>query len=422
METVREEAWSVASPQQRQQTPAPQQQQQNGRIDLKELKAHMEKRLGPDRSQRYFSNLNGYLSQRLSKTDFDKLCVQTLGRENLQLHNRLIRSILYNAYQAKCPPPPPDVGRSMVASTKKVPQAAEVFNTCNGDVSLLQVQGSRTMGTAQDCPLKDQMNNIGPNGRMEAAVNHTQVSHGVSAAPENGTLSSLELKRLVHFQQCEPAEPLAKHPRVDKLPLDNMLLQRRSMSSGTDCSAEMLQSPVRAPLGIPFCSASVGGARKLPPPPVSAGEDHLNSCVDHGRLFNAEVLHRRMEKAAETLGLAGVTMDCAELLNSGLDKYLKNLIKSSVELTGASVQKDARKGMLYKQQAYGKQINGVRLPNHVHMHSGSGPSGAVNEIRSNHLISVNDFKVAMQLNPQQLGEDWPIFLEKISLRSLEEND
>ncbi|XP_062226987.1 uncharacterized protein LOC133925148 [Phragmites australis] len=425
METVRDEAWPVVAPQQRQQPPAPQlqqQQQQNGRIDLRGLKAQMEKRLGPDRSQRYFGYLNGYLSQRLSKPDFDNLCLQTLGRENLQLHNQLIRSILYNAYQAKCPPPPIDVGRPLVASAKKVSQAAEVFNTCNGDVRLLQVQGSRPMGTAQIRPLKDRMNNMGPNSRVEAAVNYTQVSHGVSAAPENGTLSSLELKRSVHFQQCEPAEPLPKRPHVEKLPPDNMLLQRRSMCSGTDCSVGMLQSPVQAPLGIPFCSASVGGARKLPPPPMSAGDDRFNSCLEHGGLFNTEVLHRRMEKTAETLGLAGVTMDCAELLNNGLDMYLKNLIRSSVELIGASFQRDARKGTPYKQQAYGKQINGVRLPNHVHMYSGSRPSGATNEIRSNHLISVNDFKVAMQLNPQQLGEDWSVLLEKICLCSSEEND
>ncbi|XP_062183898.1 uncharacterized protein LOC133887898 [Phragmites australis] len=403
METIREEAWPVAA-QQRQQPPLPQQQQQqqNGRIDLRVLKAQIEKRLGPDRSRLYFGYLNGYLSQRLSKPDFDKLCLQTLGRENLQLHNRLTRSILYNVYQAKCPPPSADVGRPVVASAKKVSQAAEVFNTCNGDARLLY--------------------NMGSNGRVEAAVNHIKVTHGVSAAAENGSLSSLELKRSVHFEQCEPAEPLAKRPRVEKLPPDNMLLRRRSMSSGADRSAEMLKSPVRAPLGIPYCSASVGGARKLPPPTISAGEDHFNSCLEHGGLFSSELLHRRMEKTAETLGLAGLTMDCAELLNSGLDKYLKNLIRSSVELIGASVQRDARKGTPYKQQAYGKQINGVWLANHVNMQSGSGPSGATNEIRSNHLVSINDFKVAMQLNPQQLGEDWPVLLEKICLCSSEEND
>ncbi|OEL24369.1 hypothetical protein BAE44_0014610 [Dichanthelium oligosanthes] len=142
MDTVREEAWPVAAPQQRQQPPAPQPQpQQNGRIDLRELKAQLEKRVGLDRSRRYFGYLNGYLSERLSRQDYEKLCLQILGRENLQLHNRLIRSILYNAYQAKCPPPPSDVGRSVGASVKKVSQAAEVLNACNGDARLLQGDG-----------------------------------------------------------------------------------------------------------------------------------------------------------------------------------------------------------------------------------------------------------------------------------------
>jgi len=420
----------VAAPQQRQQPPVPQpqqqqqqqQQQQNGRIDLKELKAQLEKRVGPDCSRRYFGYLNGYLSERLSRQDFEKLCLQILGRENLQLHNRLIRAVLYNAYQAKCPPPSSDMARPVGASVKKVSKAAEVLNACNGDARLLQVQGSRPIGTVQDHTLKNWMNNMGPNCRVTAAVNHNQVAHGVSGSLENGTPSPLELKRSVQFQQCEPAEPLAKHPRVEQLPSNNLLLQR-SMSSTAEQSAEILKSPVRAPLGIPYCSASVGGARKIPPQPIGVSEDRFNSCFDHGGLSNTESLHRRMEKTAETLGLAGVTMDSAELLNSALDKYMKNLIRSSVQLIGGSVQRNARKGTpSYKQQAYGKQINGVLLPNHVHMQSSSGPSEATNEIRSNHLISINDFNVAMQLNPQQLGEDWPVLLEKICLCSSEEND
>jgi hypothetical protein len=31
-----------------------------------------------------------------------------------------------------------------------------------------------------------------------------------------------------------------------------------------------------------------------------------------------------------------------------------------------------------------------------------------------------DFKVAMELNPQQLGEDWPLLLEKICMHSFED--
>jgi hypothetical protein len=50
---------------------------------------------------------------------------------------------------------------------------------------------------------------------------------------------------------------------------------------------------------------SVGGARRFSPPPIVAGEDHINNCFEHGRLFNTELLHRQMEKTAKTLCLAG---------------------------------------------------------------------------------------------------------------------
>jgi hypothetical protein len=129
-----------------------------------------------------------------------------------------------------------------------------------------------------------------------------------------------------------------------------------------------------------------------------------------------------MEKTAETLGLVGVTMDCADLLNYGLDSYLKNLIKSSVELKGADIRNDARRGASYKQHPPGKQINGVWSPNQVQMQSSSGQSEASHDSRSHRLISADDFRVAMQLNPQQLGENWPVLLEKICLRPSEEND
>lgn len=172
----------MAPPQQQRQPsgprgPQPPPQQQNGRVDLRELKAQMEKRLGPDRSRRYFGYLSGYLSQKLSKPDFDKMCLLTLGRENLRLHNRLIRAVLYNVYQAQCPPPPPDAGRSVGPSAKKVSHAAGSLNSCNGDARLLQVQGSRSMGALQDHQLKDRLKHMGPNGRVEAAASHTQVVH-----------------------------------------------------------------------------------------------------------------------------------------------------------------------------------------------------------------------------------------------------
>uniref|UniRef100_A0A0E0K905 XS domain-containing protein n=1 Tax=Oryza punctata TaxID=4537 RepID=A0A0E0K905_ORYPU len=316
-------------------------------------------------------------------------------------------TVLYNAYHAKCPPPtpPPDVARSVGATVKKVCQPGEALNSCNGDVRLLQMQGLRHMSAMQDHQSKDLMKSTGLSCRVDAAANHSQIAHDGAAVPENGTLSSSDLKRSVHFQR-EAAEPLAKHQRVEQSPTGNIIKLRRSMSNVSDQSAEASNSPVRAPLGIPFCSASVGGARKVPPPPVSAGEDHCTSCCEHRELLNTELLHRRMEKTAESLGLAGVTLDCADLLNNGLDKYLKSLIRSSIELIGANVQSDAIKGELYKQHAYGKHMNGVWLPNHVQIQSGSGPSGATNDIRNHHLISLDDFKLYVRsLRPLLLSLD-----------------
>lgn len=70
---------------------------QDPRIDLAELKVHIVKKVGVERSTRYFYYLGRFLSQKLTKSEFDKSCFRLLGRENLSLHNKLIRSILRNA-------------------------------------------------------------------------------------------------------------------------------------------------------------------------------------------------------------------------------------------------------------------------------------------------------------------------------------
>jgi hypothetical protein len=58
--------------------------------------------------------------------------------------------------------------------------------------------------------------------------------------------------------------------------------------------------------------------------------------------------------------------------------------------------------------------------NHLHMQSSGGPVEVMQEQRPQGSISLLDFKVAMELNPQQLGEDWPLLLEKISMQAFEE--
>lgn len=77
----------------------------HSRINLAELKAQLVKKLGPEGSKQYFYYLNRFLSLKLNKVEFNKLCLRIVGRENIPLHNQLIRSILRNACTAKTPPP-----------------------------------------------------------------------------------------------------------------------------------------------------------------------------------------------------------------------------------------------------------------------------------------------------------------------------
>ncbi|KAM3233460.1 hypothetical protein P3L10_018819 [Capsicum annuum] len=44
------------------------------------------------RAEKYFNELSKFLSSKLSKVDFDKSCIRTIGRENIHLHNRLLLS------------------------------------------------------------------------------------------------------------------------------------------------------------------------------------------------------------------------------------------------------------------------------------------------------------------------------------------
>ncbi|KAL5207179.1 hypothetical protein ABZP36_031614 [Zizania latifolia] len=58
----------------------------------------MQARLGEERSERYFACLSRFLSTTtMEKTEFDRVVVQTIGRENIALHNHLLLSICHNA-------------------------------------------------------------------------------------------------------------------------------------------------------------------------------------------------------------------------------------------------------------------------------------------------------------------------------------
>ncbi|KAK7320741.1 hypothetical protein VNO77_30497 [Canavalia gladiata] len=414
------------------------QPQLSSRIDLVELKAQIVKKIGADKSKRYFYYLNKFLSQKLSKTEFDKLCYRVLGRENLPLHNHFIKSILKNACQAKIPPPvqptgPPKLGvlANNVSPGREDGHEQSVANFQNQNASIwsngvLPVSPRKQRSGVRDRKPKDRPSPLGPNGKVDSVAHQSTATEdsGSKVDMENGTLT-----------QCDYQRPIQHLQAVAELPENGVgdVIQRAERPrihgkgptgiSNVEDGEEVEQlnrlncSTLTAPLGIPYCTASVGGARKALP--VNSPSDFV-SCYDSGRLSDTDTLRRRMEQIATVQGLGGVSMECANMLNNVLDVYLKRLIRSCVDLVGAKSGNEPRKLPVLKQQIQGKVINGMWPNNHLHVQSAGGLAEPEPEHRRSLSVSLRDFKVAMELNPQQLGEDWPLQLEKISMLSFEE--
>ncbi|CAN6242291.1 unnamed protein product [Urochloa humidicola] len=114
-----------------------------------------------------------------------------------------------------------------------------------------------------------------------------------------------------------------------------------------------------------------------------------------------------MDKIAESEGLEGVSIECANLLNDGIDVFLKQLIGSCGELVTARSQRGKLRNEALKQQLRRKLMNGVSLQNHIPGQGGIIPA-------ETNSISMQDLKAVMELNPRLLGVNASLLLEKIN--------
>ncbi|GAB2285870.1 hypothetical protein Dimus_020306 [Dionaea muscipula] len=414
------------------------QAEKSSRIDIAQLKAQMLKRIGPERFKRYFYYLTRFLSQRLSKADFDRLCHWTIGRENLPLHNQLIKSILKNACSAKTPPPVHEVGptKPAVASGKSSSileeghfqghfvvqnQTLPVPTWSNG---VVLPSSPRKSSGVRDRRIRDRPSPLGLNGKADSAsIQSTGMEDSSGRTLENGNLLLCDFQRPMQHHQGLAEQPENEDEQNIKAvnvcrSLNSKEDHARVLEDGEEVEQGTLlgfsRSPLLAPLGIPFCSASVGGARKSL---HVTNTDNFDGCYNCGVLSDTETLRKHMEQIAAAQGLGAVTMQCANVLNNMLDLYLKRLIRSCVELVGARSGDNTTKYPIQKQQAHGRLMNGLWPSNHLHLQSGIR---SLDEQKTYGSISLVDFKVAMELKPSQLGEDWPSLLEKISMQSFEE--
>ncbi|KAG8388188.1 hypothetical protein BUALT_Bualt02G0099800 [Buddleja alternifolia] len=385
---------------------------QHSRINLAELKAQIVKKLGPEGSKQYFYYLNKFLSLKLSKVEFNKLCLRILGRDNLSLHNQLIRSILRNACSAKTPPQisSKDVsidGYLQNGSHIGTAQGCGSPGLPNGG-NMLPVSPRKARSGARDRKTGDRHSALGPTVQANFAP---PLSSGFNFM-ENGDMSRGLIQRAGNENGI--SGPALADLSVTRRSLDGLApVYSKDYVVRDDMKEASARSPLRAPLGVPLCPVSIGGAHRglLPASSRCIGDSLLDSLT----------LREQMEQIATSQGLEGVSVDCANILNHGLDSYLRGLIRSCIQLVGARSGHELtdNNNNTHKQLTYMKPINGVKPGFQYQMQNSVKPL-EVQERRTHCPISLQDFRVAMELNPSQLGEDWPLLLEKICTNAFEE--
>lgn len=258
-----------------------------------------------------------------------------------------------------------------------------------------------------------------PNGKAEFASHRPTVTGtGDNIASEDGIAKLVQHHQVLLEKEDREGEVLFHHPTKllfseqstdGSFSVQNNAESEVSVVEGRKEISSAVSSLV-APLGIPFCSVSVGGACKSL---HLASNDRYSCSYDNGGLLDSQSLRERMQQIARAQGLDEVSADSANLLNIGLDVYLKGLIKSCIELAGARHGCDLMSKNSHKRNSHMKLVNGFVTGHHMQLQNCSGILDGMQEQRSHLSISLLDFKVAMGLNPQQLGEDWPLLLEKI---------
>ncbi|KAL2906441.1 Major inner capsid protein VP3 [Bienertia sinuspersici] len=338
--------------------------QHSNRINILEIKFLIGKKLGNPRAEKYFGLLEGFFSRKLAKSEFDKLCIAAIGRENICLHNRLIKSILKNACVAKTPPPKGNKSErpvlDKVANEKPVLdkvangyQRSCLQSLCR-DVMPLSPGIGRKPGF-RDRKSKDRPSPLGPYGKPNAVACEDL---GQKTLEQQSATELLSLgSRPIEVNSVEDGE------EVDQAPI----------SPGINS-----WSPVTPPLGIPWNGK---GNRKLLSSTVN-----VETCQVNGELPNTSSLRKRLEQKLEKEDMK-ISLDCVNVLNNGLDTFLKRLIKPSLEFASSRIEN--------KQPKIG------------------GHSPLVSP------VSLLDFRTAMELNPQVLGEDWSIQRERVCLREFE---
>ncbi|XVF15447.1 hypothetical protein REPUB_Repub09cG0154300 [Reevesia pubescens] len=341
------------------------------RVDTLELKSQMERKIGRVKAEKYFNLLTRFLSLKISKPEFDRLCIGTIGRENVRLHNHFLRSIIRNVSLSKTPPlRESKLEGSLSVKVSNGYQRSNLQSLCK---DFPQSPRKGRTPNLRDRKFRDRPSPLGPNGK----------SH--STACEDAVLKVQEQQSATELLSLGSRPP-------------GSVEDGEEVDQAAGSPSNHSRSPVRAPLGI---SLNAKGMRKVPWNGLPSASE---TCHCRGELPDSSSLRKRLEQKLEKEGLS-ISLDCANLLNNSLDVFMKRLIKPCLELAGSrSAQKRIDQGHTWSMVS----LNGMWPVKYAQKQSGSISA------------SMLDFRAAMELNPLILGVDWPTQLEKVCLLASEE--
>lgn len=348
------------------------------RVDTLELKDLIYQKIGHERADKYFDQLQRFLSLKLSKVEFDKSCIQTIGRENVSLHNRLIRSIVQNACEASTPPRKVQKVEGLNVKVSNGYQR-NCLQSLYGDAFPQSPRKCRSP-VSRDRKFRDRPSPLGPLGKSPSITCEETVT------------------RTQEQQSATELHSLCSRPPIDVVSVeDGEEVEQRAGSLSLRS-----WSPVTAPLGVSFNSVGTRKAGHCGYKDDTCAE----TCENRSELPDTISLRSRLQKKLALEGV-GISLECANVINNSLDVFLKRIIEPCVSVSSSK----------------------CRGPHNIGRQSNKSGMSVLNDTLAARFaerstqstnVSMLDFRVAMESNPRLLGADWPIQLEKICHYASEE--
>uniref|UniRef100_J3NEH6 Transcriptional coactivator Hfi1/Transcriptional adapter 1 n=1 Tax=Oryza brachyantha TaxID=4533 RepID=J3NEH6_ORYBR len=236
------------------------------------------------------------------------------------------------------------------------------------------------------------------NSQTSAVSNGPVINHGMMAGARRGLMMASRERRF------DRPSPLGKSPlghqgtsefvsAGSKAPLEVVSVEdgeEVNQAGGSPVYAQS-RSPIRAPLGVPMAQNS----RPLVPHPSEI-------CYNNGELPEAQCLLKLLENKLKAEGLS-VTRECADVLNSGLNVFINQMLKSCLGVAksrGKTRMSQANRSTVAAVNGGQGQVFSSGLPGYYYQ------------------ASLLDLQTAVRCNPQLLRGDFSRLGEEIAYHLL----